>query len=99
LHQLFSVRTLGLFERLDPAALASYLSGLLIGSELASARHSGYLPSPGPMQPAVVVVGNHRLGSLYQQALSLMGLRSTSAPTDAAARGLWRIANHKDSRS
>jgi len=92
LHQLFSVRTLGLFQRLDPAALASYLSGLLIGSELASVRHSGYLPSPGPRQPAVVVVGNHRLGSLYRQALSLMGLRSTSAPTDAAARGLWRIA-------
>lgn len=102
LHQLFSVRTLGLFGRLAPAALESYLSGLLIGSELASARHGGYLPAPGPTQPAVVIVGNHRLASLYHQALSLMGLHSTSARSDAAARGLWRIARaayDKDPRS
>lgn len=92
LHQLFSVRTLGLFGRLAPTALESYLSGMLIGSELASARYGGYLPASGPTQAAIVIVGNHRLASLYRQALSLMGLRSTSAPTDAAARGLWRIA-------
>jgi len=102
LHQLFSVRTLGLFERLAPAALESYLSGLLIGSELASARLSGYLPAPGPAQPAVVVVGNHRLAALYREALSAMGVHSSSAPSDAAARGLWRIArsaHHEDFRS
>ena len=37
LHQLFSVRTLGLFNELPPEKLASYLSGLLIGIEVAGA--------------------------------------------------------------
>jgi 2-dehydro-3-deoxygalactonokinase len=36
-HQLFGVRTLGLFDRLKRTALASYLSGLLIGAEFADA--------------------------------------------------------------
>jgi 2-dehydro-3-deoxygalactonokinase len=36
-HQLFGVRTLGLFGRLKRTALASYLSGLLIGAEFADA--------------------------------------------------------------
>ena len=35
-HQIFATRTLGLTGRLPPAALADYLSGLLIGSELVS---------------------------------------------------------------
>jgi 2-dehydro-3-deoxygalactonokinase len=37
LHQLFSVRTDGLFGAQLPTALASYLSGLLIGHELRAA--------------------------------------------------------------
>ena len=37
LHDLFSTRTLGLTGALKPAALASYLSGLLIGAEVAAA--------------------------------------------------------------
>jgi 2-dehydro-3-deoxygalactonokinase len=36
-HQLFGVRTLGLFGRIKRPALASYLSGLLIGAEFADA--------------------------------------------------------------
>src|SRR5262249_46226686 len=38
LHALFGVRTLGLLGRLPPTGLASYLSGLLIGGELADGR-------------------------------------------------------------
>ena len=37
LQHLFSARTLGLFDRLPENAIASYLSGLLIGHELADA--------------------------------------------------------------
>jgi 2-dehydro-3-deoxygalactonokinase len=37
LHSLFSVRTLGLFERLSRRSLASYMSGLLIGAEMKDA--------------------------------------------------------------
>ena len=34
LHHLFAIRTLALFDRASGAALASRLSGLLIGEEL-----------------------------------------------------------------
>jgi 2-dehydro-3-deoxygalactonokinase len=37
LNQLFGVRTLGLFGRLPGTALASYLSGLLVGTEMRDA--------------------------------------------------------------
>ena len=37
LKRLFSARTLGLFDQLPASAIGSYLSGLLIGSELAEA--------------------------------------------------------------
>jgi len=37
LHSLFSVRTLGLFERVPRSGLASYMSGLLIGAEMQDA--------------------------------------------------------------
>lgn len=36
-HQLFGVRSLSLFGELDPAGAGSYLSGLLIGAEMADA--------------------------------------------------------------
>ena len=39
LHTLFSVRTLGLFDEIAPEHLASYLSGLLIGFEVAHATN------------------------------------------------------------
>nr|WP_272213198.1 2-dehydro-3-deoxygalactonokinase [Marinicella sp. W31]MDC2879148.1 2-dehydro-3-deoxygalactonokinase [Marinicella sp. W31] len=37
-HQIFSARTLGLFGRIEHVALADYLSGIVIGHELVSAR-------------------------------------------------------------
>ena len=41
LHHLFGVRTLGLFEHLPETEAASYLSGLLIGHEVAAAAPGG----------------------------------------------------------
>ena len=38
---LFEVRTLGLFERLSASDAPSYLSGLMIGAEIAAALHRG----------------------------------------------------------
>ena len=40
LHTIFGTRTLGLFDRLPPEALQSYLSGVVIGAEIGAAtRH------------------------------------------------------------
>ncbi|MET0309167.1 MAG: 2-dehydro-3-deoxygalactonokinase [Sphingomonas sp.] len=82
---LFGVRTEGLFGRIPPPALADYLSGLLIGAEIASAPGTG----------GVTIVGAHALTSLYDRVLALAGRRGNRAISggDAAARGLWRIGS------
>jgi len=66
-HLLFGVRTLGLFDRLPRASLASYLSGLLIGAELMDAVHWS-----GAQQ--VIAVGSPKLLENYHRAAGLFGL-------------------------
>jgi 2-dehydro-3-deoxygalactonokinase len=86
LHQLFTVRTDGLFDRQKPAALSSYLSGLLIGHELRAAIDAF-------AAPRVVLVGAPALTERYRFALDREGRASASVAGDlAAAKGLWRIA-------
>ena len=65
LHDLFSTRTLGLVGALPGPALASYLSGLLIGGEiLAATSTSG--------EGEIVVLGSGALTALYLRALATM---------------------------
>ena len=68
LHQLFSVRSLGLFNELPPEKLASFLSGLLIGYEVGSAIGSH------ERSEKYLVLGSPGLGSNYITALKLAGL-------------------------
>ena len=86
LHDLFSVRTLGLFGEMSGDQLAPYLSGLLIGSEIAGARR---MFSPG--QDGVTVIGALPLAEPFRQALSIAGIASRPGPDDAAVRGLAKI--------
>jgi 2-dehydro-3-deoxygalactonokinase len=86
LHSLFNVRTEALFDKKRPEQLASYLSGILIGSEVSGAvrRHS---------VDSAVIISSRELGNLYQMALSAAGLRNISNVDGdhAAAQGLWRL--------
>ena len=66
-HLLFGVRTLGLFDRLPRAGLASYLSGLLIGIEMKDAM--AWSGAEG-----VIAVGSPRLLENYRIAAQLFGL-------------------------
>ena len=86
LHQLFAVRTEGLFKRRPATALKSYLSGILIGHEL----HSPFAQLP-PGQP-VVLVGDGRLTARYQRALARRGVAFSHAPQDIVVAGLACIA-------
>jgi 2-dehydro-3-deoxygalactonokinase len=86
LHQLFAVRTEGLFKRRPPTALKSYLSGLLIGHELGAAL--AQVSQEGP----VVLVGDGRLTARYQRALAHRGVAFSNAPQDIVVAGLTRIA-------
>ncbi|MCC6470951.1 MAG: 2-dehydro-3-deoxygalactonokinase [Alphaproteobacteria bacterium] len=87
LHRIFSARTLGLFDRVKGDALHSYLSGLMIGAEIAEAL-AWLVQSP----TRVTVIGAPELSALYVSALARRGIASTLGLPDAAARGLLRIA-------
>ncbi len=82
LHHLFGVRSLAVLGELAPEAGASYLSGLLIGSEVRAAMPPG---------ARVRLVGNPSLCALYQAAIGLCDGAAQIEPEGAAARGLFRI--------
>lgn len=89
LQQLFSARTLGLFERVPAEAISAYLSGLLIGNELGEAL--GNLDE-SPDSMAITVIGASALAERYMNAIGHAGLSSRKAGDDAAARGHYLIA-------
>jgi 2-dehydro-3-deoxygalactonokinase len=91
-HDLFSARTLALTGALASEGVADYLSGLLLGAEIAAAR--GWLARQTPAAVPVTLIGEPALCSRYRDALAVAGIAATIGPVDAAARGLWRIANH-----
>jgi 2-dehydro-3-deoxygalactonokinase len=82
LHHLFGVRTQGLFSQLRDTEASSYLSGLLIGHEIAAAAPAG----------TVHLIGAAPLCALYALALEVAGVPAEIAGPDAAASGLARIA-------
>jgi 2-dehydro-3-deoxygalactonokinase len=88
LSAAFSARTLALFERLAPAAQASYLSGLVIGEEL---RAQGDLPKE------VILIGSATLTRRYAAALGCAGTTARSLGSEATWRGLWALASSLES--
>jgi 2-dehydro-3-deoxygalactonokinase len=89
-HQLFGVRTRGLFGELGAAGAPSYLSGLLIGHEL-RALHA----SAGDL---VHLVGGAALVPRYTRALALLGTTAHAHGEDLSAAGLFRIATARGPR-
>ncbi|MEH3117297.1 MAG: 2-dehydro-3-deoxygalactonokinase [Methylorubrum populi] len=82
---LFSARAEVLLGALEPEAVESYLSGLLIGGEIA-ALHD-FLDGPP------ILIGAAALCTRYAAALALAGYPSAEirGGETAVARGLWRI--------
>ncbi|MBV9539142.1 MAG: 2-dehydro-3-deoxygalactonokinase [Acidisphaera sp.] len=85
LHHLFGVRTLALSGELAETATASYLSGLLIGHEVAAALEGA---------ARVFLVGGAALTALYAQAILAAGATPIILSEDAAAAGLALIGAH-----
>jgi len=89
LSNIFSSRTLGLTGELPATAQPDYLSGLLIGHEIAA------LKSLHPaQQQAIILIGDPGLCRRYRLALELYGLGPVSEATDATETGLWTLARH-----
>jgi 2-dehydro-3-deoxygalactonokinase len=84
-HVIFAARTAGLMDRVPPEGLPDYLSGILMGIEIASATRAGR-----PRE--VVLLGDDDLCSRYEKALSLASISSTRAPDGATTRGQWLVA-------
>jgi 2-dehydro-3-deoxygalactonokinase len=82
--QLFAVRTLGLTGRLRADALPDYLSGLLIGHELAAGLHPGAAP--------LLLVGDPALCRRYGRALQVFGVQPAAVHGNTAIAGLWQLA-------
>ena len=83
LHHLFGVRTSGLFGDLSETSSSAYLSGLLIGHELAS------IPL---LTETVYLLGSEQLTSLYVEALAACGISAFVLDPDAVVEGLFRLA-------
>ena len=89
LKRLFSARTLALRADLAETAVEDYLSGLLIGTEL---REAALCMGNRMAARPPVVIGNSALAERYREALFHLGLASSAAPADVAARGQFRLA-------
>ena len=83
LHQLFSVRTLGLFDQLPGGELSEYLSGLLIGSEITAAARPGQ---------AITIFGSGELTARYGRAAEALGLTWNPGPEHSVVAGQLLIA-------
>jgi 2-dehydro-3-deoxygalactonokinase len=84
LHNAFGVRALGLFDRLSPTQSASYLSGLLIGEELAPQKLSS--------SSEVIVIGSPALTARYALALGEKGVKVRTFGAEATWAGLRALA-------
>lgn len=84
LQTAFSVRTLSLFERMPGPALASYLSGLVIGEEIRSQQLA--------TGARITLIGSDALIQRYGRALAQRALTVEYVGAEATWRGLWALA-------
>lgn len=89
-HDLFGARTLSLCGELASDDVADWLSGLLIGREIRAARM--WALRAGVDASIVRIIGSDALAERYDLALGDAGVIAQRASGDAAATGLWRIA-------
>lgn len=88
LNRIFATRTLGLFDRLAAESLESYLSGVLIGAELAAVTGGQSVVR----RRSFTVIGSVTLSQRYLRAAQVLHLDGKQAPADCAAHGHWLIA-------
>jgi 2-dehydro-3-deoxygalactonokinase len=92
LSSLFSARTLGLTGELSPTAQADYLSGLMIGHELAALATVQRRRRNNTNLPSIILIGNAQLCARYSRALDACGFANVTLAEQATERGLWQLA-------
>jgi len=86
---LFSARALPLTGGLAESEVADYLSGMIIGAELAGARATGEQAPDGRLR----VIAEPVLAARYERAAIRLGWRAVRAIEHTAPRGLWLTAS------
>lgn len=84
LHNAFSARTLSLFSRMSASALASYLSGLIIGEEVGAQNLV--------KGSSVNLIGAPALTQRYAQVLASHGVQSRLFGAEATWAGLFALS-------
>ena len=84
LGAFFSIRARALFAELSPGSTGPFLSGLLIGAEIAA--------NAGADSGPVRLIANAALAARYATALTAWGRESQTLPPDIAAAGLHALA-------
>lgn len=84
----FSARTLVMTGALTPGQVEDYVSGLLIGHELAGIGASWLAGYSGE----VLLCGSTQLTERYRRALEARGFKVNLASPEAAAVGMWHSA-------
>lgn len=87
-HSLFSARTLGLTGRMTGDLLRDYLSGLLIGNEIAASRAKWQRPGA-----PLVLIGEPQLCRRYAEALGAFGVEPAQHIENSAPLGLFHLAS------
>ena len=90
LHDIFGTRTLVLGGEMESDESADYLSGLLIGNEIREGR--AWAMARDAANARIVLIGAAALCERYASAFTIAGLRTVSGDANAAAHGLWRLA-------
>ncbi|MFP3565747.1 2-dehydro-3-deoxygalactonokinase [Paraburkholderia sp. SIMBA_030] len=92
LATVFSARALGLTGQLSREQQPDYLSGLLIGHELAG-LDAELAQQQNPLKgQALRLIGNEALCERYRLALTQFGCTQAELVKHATERGLWRVA-------
>jgi 2-dehydro-3-deoxygalactonokinase len=86
LHSIFSTRTLGLFNDMHGEQLASYLSGIVIGTEVAHATLNN------DKSAKYVILASAGIGARYVRAMSHAGLNAVMGDPLAVIKGETAVA-------
>jgi 2-dehydro-3-deoxygalactonokinase len=93
LATIFSARSLGLTGQLPGQKQPDYLSGLLIGHELAGLDAVLAQQQDSLAGQSLRLIGNEALCERYRLALAQFGCTQTELVGQATERGLWRVAS------
>lgn len=82
LHRVFSARSLALFGEIAPESIASWLSGQVIGTEVAHAIRDN------PRDAEYAVLASPGIGGRYVRAIGIAGLKVRHGDPAAIVKGL-----------